>query len=122
MSENHIEALEKEYDKLEAELNDLQKKYNNIFKRPIYVAVLRDTDLNHDIILGLNTSQENLLIIIKDYFGISETKKYDNPAQYHKFVKYVYSEFEDETIGYHIFNEDNLVHKVYIIEKYLNGD
>jgi len=86
----------------------------------IYVAVLKDEELTSDEVLTVQTDKINLEIYIKDYFGISNTKKYGTTGEYLGFTKYEYSEFEDDLEGYYTFKEDGEITKVYLFCKVLN--
>jgi len=86
----------------------------------VYVAVLRDKELTVDEILTVQTDKNKLEEYIKDYFGISETKKYSNHGEYLGFTKYEYSEHEDDLEGYYTFKEDGEISKIYLFCKMLD--
>ena len=86
----------------------------------VYVAILRDLELSSDDVLTVQTNRENVDKIVKDYFGISNTKEYGKPAKYLGFTKIEYSEFEDDLIGYYSFDDGAGIEKVYLFNKILN--
>ena len=86
----------------------------------VYVAVLRDKELTSDDVLTVQTDKSKLEEYIKDYFGISETKKYDKPGEYLGFTKIEYSEFEDDLMGYYKFKDGEDISRVYLFCKVLD--
>ncbi len=86
----------------------------------VYVALLRDIELTSDDILTVQSELEDIDIIVKDYFGISETKQYIKHAKFLGFTKIEYTEFEDDLEGYYSFDDDGEITKVYIYRKLLN--
>ena len=85
----------------------------------VYVAVLKDPDGFTDV-MTVQSNKEDLETYIKDYFGISETKHYDNPADFLGYEKIEYSEFEDDLEGVYKFKQDGEISKVLIYCKSLN--
>jgi hypothetical protein len=86
----------------------------------VYVAVLRDPDLSVDQVLTVQTDRKQLEVFVKDYYGISETKKYDNPGTYLGWTKIEYSEFEDDLEGYYTFEDSGKMDKVFVYGKVLD--
>ena len=86
----------------------------------VYVAILRDTELTSDDVLCVQTSFAKLETYVKDYFGISETKTYGKPAECLGYIKYEYSEFEDDLDGYFTFKDGDEITKVYVFNKVLD--
>lgn len=85
----------------------------------VYVAMLKDYD-GYSNVMTVQTEKENLETYVKDYFGISDTKHYDNPAEFLGYTKIEYSEFEDDLEGYYKFKQDEEVSEVYVYCKSLN--
>lgn len=85
----------------------------------VYVALLRDQD-NFTDILTVQSNKEDLETYIKDYFGISETETYTNPAEFLGYEKIEYSEFEDDLEGVYRFKQDGEISKVLVFCKSLN--
>ena len=85
----------------------------------VYVAMLKDYD-GYSNVMTVQTEKENLETYVKDYFGISDTKHYDNPAEFLGYTKIEYSEFEDDLEGYYKFKQDGEVSEVYVYCKSLN--
>jgi hypothetical protein len=88
----------------------------------IWIAVLKDDDLSCDEVLCVHTSFAKLETYVKNYFGISETKTYDKPAEFLGYTQYQYSEFIDDLNGYFIFKEDDELTKVYVFCKALDQE
>ena len=88
----------------------------------VYVAILRDVELSSDDVLTVQTNRKNVDRIVKDYFGINETKNYTKPSKYLGFTKIEYSEFEDDLIGYYSFDDGKEIEKVYLFNKLLNEE
>lgn len=86
----------------------------------VYIAVLRDKDLSVDQVLTVQTDRKQLEVFVKDYFGISDTQKYDNPAKYIGYTKIEYSEFEDDVEGYYTFEDSGEISKVFLFCKVLD--
>ena len=86
----------------------------------VYVAILREKDFTTDEVMCVQTSFERLKTYVFDYFGISETKKYSNPAKFLGYTKIEYTEFEDDLDGYFTFEEDGEKIKVYVFNKILD--
>ena len=86
----------------------------------IYIAILRDEDFTTSEVLCAQTTFQKLEIYVKDWFGISDTKKYTKPAEFLGFTKIEYSEFEDDLLGYFTFKEDEEITKVYVFNKVLD--
>jgi hypothetical protein len=89
-------------------------------KTIVYVALLKDDDFTSDEVMTVQTSKEKIEEYIKDYFGISNVKKYDKPAEYLGFTKYEYSEFEDDVVGFYTFKDGEEISKVYLFSKILD--
>lgn len=91
----------------------------------VYVA-LEETENKDFDVLTVQETKEGLLNYIKEYFGITETNKYPNPATYLGYTKINYSEFEDDLEGYHLFEDYNPYekkterHKIWVYCKQLN--
>jgi hypothetical protein len=98
----------------------------------VWVAVLKDDDLSCDEVLCVQTSFAKLETYVKDWFGISETKKYTKPAECLGYTKIEYSEFEDDLDGYFTFKEEDefdvfdsnvsIISKVYVFCKALDQE
>jgi hypothetical protein len=86
----------------------------------VYVAVIRDVTLSVDEVITVQTKRENLEKYIKEYYGISDDKKYTNPAEFLGYTKIEYSEFEDDLEGYYTFKEDGETTNVYLFTKALD--
>ncbi len=86
----------------------------------VYVAVLRDTELTTDEVMCVQTSFAKLENYVKDYFGISEVKNYPKPAECLGYIKYEYSEFEDDLDGFFTFKDGDEITKVYVFNKILD--
>jgi len=86
----------------------------------IYIAILRDTELTSDEVLCAQSSFENLRTYVFEYFGISDVREYNNPAKFLGYTKFNYSEHEDDLDGYFTFDEDGLITKVYVFNKFLD--
>lgn len=86
----------------------------------VYVAVLRDTEMTCDEVLCVQTSFERLETYVKEYFGISEINKYDNPGTCLGYTKIEYSEFEDDLDGYFTFDDNGVITKVFVFNKALD--
>lgn len=86
----------------------------------VYIAVLRDKEMTCDQVLCVQTSFQKLEIYVKDWFGISETRSYNKPAECLGYTKIEYSEFEDDLDGYFTFKEDDEIAKVFVFNKSLD--
>lgn len=80
----------------------------------VYVAVLEEE------VLTVQTLPEKLLEFVNDYFGISKTKTYSNPATYLGYTKIDYGEYADDLHGYHSYEDEDGVQKVYVFCKKLD--
>jgi hypothetical protein len=85
----------------------------------LYVAVLKDYDGLTDV-MTVQSDRNDLETYVKDYFGISETKHYDNPAEFLGYTKIEYSEFEDDLEGFYKFKQDEDISEVLVYCKSLN--
>lgn len=88
-------------------------------KKLVYIALLRDIELSCDEVLICTEDKKRLETVVMDYFGISETKKYDKPAEYLGFTKIEYGEFEDDVEGYYKFKDEGEISRVFLISKVL---
>lgn len=86
----------------------------------LYVAVLRDTELTSDDVMCVQTSFARLETYVKDYFGISDIKNYNKPAEFLGYTKIEYSEFEDDLDGFFTFKDDDEITRVYVFNKILD--
>jgi hypothetical protein len=85
----------------------------------VYVAVLKDYDGLTDV-MTVQSDRNDLETYVKDYFGISENKHYDNPAEFLGYTKIEYSEFEDDLEGFYKFKQDEDISEVLVYCKSLN--
>ena len=85
----------------------------------VYVALLKDDD-GFTNVLTVQDSKEKLEAYVKDYFGISETKSYNNPGELLGYKKIEYSEFEDDLEGIYKFKADGQISEVLVYCKSLN--
>ena len=81
----------------------------------IYIAI--DDD---GTVLTVNTNRDNIKDFVFDYYGINPNKEYSHPSICKGFKKIEYSEFEDDLIGYWIFETDGEENRVNLWEKLLN--
>lgn len=86
----------------------------------VYVAILKDDDYTVNEVMCVQTSFAKLETYVKDYFGISDVKKYGKPATLLGYTKIEYSEFEDDLDGYFTFDDDGQITKVYVFNKVLD--